>query len=562
MANSLFRTRKVGSPQASTSCASGRARQSFLRRVSGRTPAAGDFSELLRARDLVGIRTHQICQGDNSYARSPGGLRDHSFGTQRSTYWPVMFVTFRLLSSRTMPIRFPRQLLAFVLFPWNVSAQTVSPPQQRQLVHEIFQQLIAINTVGDSGTTRAARALAERLRAAGFPAKDVVLAGDNRNKQSLVVRLRGTGRKEPILFMAHLDVVEARREDWSFEPFRLTERDGYFYGRGTADIKSEVADLVANLLRLKSEGYVPKRDIILALTADEEGGNDNGVEWLVQHRPDLIRAAYAINTDAGGAQIEDGRRLRNPVQTSEKVYATFMFEVTNPGGHSSLPTRDNAIYTLAKALERLSGYQFPVRLTETTRTFFARLGEQHGGQLGSDLRAVSDKADTAAIGRLSLIPMYNSSMRTTCVATMLNAGHAENALPQRARATIQCRLLPGDTPAQARDTLIRVLGDSQVHVRVLGTPEESPASPLSPEVMSAVERVTKQMWPGVIVLPVMDPWSSDSRILRVAGTPVYGISGIFYDIDDVRSHGKDERILVQSFYEGVEFMYHLMKELS
>jgi acetylornithine deacetylase/succinyl-diaminopimelate desuccinylase-like protein len=473
-----------------------------------------------------------------------------------------MFATFRFLESRTMPTSFRHRLLALVLFPWNVSAQTVSPPAQRQLAHDIFQQLIAINTAGDSGTTRAARALADRLRAAGFPARDVILAGDNRNKQNLVVRLRGAGPKEPVLFLAHLDVVEARREDWSVAPFRLTERDGYFYGRGTADIKSEVADLVANLIRLKSEGYVPKRDIILALTADEEGGSDNGVEWLLQHRPELIRAAYAVNTDAGGAQIENGRRLRNPVQTSEKVYATFLFEVTNPGGHSSLPTRDNAIYTLAKGLERLSRYQFPVRLTETTRSFFARLGEQEGGRVGSDLRAVSTHADSAAVERLSLIPMYNSSMRTTCVATMLNAGHAENALPQRARATIQCRLLPGDTPTQARDTLVRVLADSQVHVSVLGTPEESPASPLLPEVMSAVDRVTKQMWPGVIVLPVMDPWSSDSRSLRVAGTPVYGISGIFYDIDDVRSHGKDERILVQSFYEGVEFMYRLMKELS
>jgi acetylornithine deacetylase/succinyl-diaminopimelate desuccinylase-like protein len=461
-----------------------------------------------------------------------------------------------------MPLRFSRPLLALALLPWNVSAQTVSPPAQRQLVHDIFQQLIAINTAGDSGTTRAARLLEERLSGAGFPSQDVVLVGDNPNKQSLVVRLRGSGRKAPILFMAHLDVVDARREDWSVEPFQLTERDGYFYGRGTADIKSEVADLVANLIRLKTEGYVPRRDIILALTAGEESGDDNGVQWLLQHRPALIQAAYAINTDAGGAQIEDGRRLRNPVQTSEKIYASYQLEVTSAGGHSSLPTRENAIYSLAAALERLSRYQFPVRLTQTTRSFFARLGEQHGGQIGSDLKSVSANRDSAGIERLSRIPMYNSSMRTTCVATKLDAGDAENALPQRARATIQCRLLPGDTPEQARDTLLRVVGDSLVHVSVLGTPEGSPESPLSPEVMSAVTRVTRQMWPGVIVLPVMDPWSSDSRILRVAGTPVYGISGIFYDIDDVRAHGKDERIPVQSFYEGVEFMYRLMKELA
>ena len=453
--------------------------------------------------------------------------------------------------------------VAMALVPATVSGQSLPPGPYRQLAREIFQQLIEINTAGDSGTTRAAEALAQRLKAAGFPNSDVVLAGPNPQKQNLVVRLRGRGRGEPILFLAHLDVVAARREDWSVEPFRLTERDGYFYGRGTSDIKSEVADLVVNLIRLRREGYVPKRDIIVTLTADEEGGEDNGVQWLLQHRPQLVHAAYVINTDAGGAQIEKGRRLRNPVQTSEKVYATYLFEVTSPGGHSSLPTRDNAIYALAKALERFSHYDFPVRLNETTRAFFARLGEQQTGQLGSDLRAVSrNTSDSSAVARLGGIPMYNSSMRTTCVATMLDAGHAENALPQRARATIQCRLLPGDTPAQVHDTLVRVVGDSLVRVSVVGHPEDSPASPVSPEVMSAVKRVTGQMWPGVIVLPVMDPWSSDSKHFRVAGTPVYGISGMFYDIDDVRAHGKDERVSVQSFYEGVQFMYRLMKQLS
>jgi acetylornithine deacetylase/succinyl-diaminopimelate desuccinylase-like protein len=458
----------------------------------------------------------------------------------------------------------PRLLaVGLTLLPALGSSQTLPPPAHRQLARDIFQQLIEINTAGDSGTTRAAEALAQRLKAARFPNSDVVLAGPNPQKQNLVVRLRGRGRGEPILFLAHLDVVAARREDWSVEPFRLTERDGYFYGRGTSDIKSEVADLVVNLIRLRREGYVPKRDIIVTLTADEEGGDDNGAQWLLQHRPQLVEAAYVINTDAGGAQIENGRRLRNPVQTSEKVYATYLFEVISPGGHSSLPTRDNAIYALAKALERFSHYDFPVRLNETTRAFFARLGEQQTGQLGSDLRAVSrNTSDSSAVARLGGIPMYNSSMRTTCAATMLDAGHAENALPQRARATIQCRLLPGDTPAQVRDTLVRVVGDSLVRVSVVGHPEGSPASPVSPEVMSAVKRVTGQMWPGVIVLPVMDPWSSDSRHFRVAGTPVYGISGMFYDIDDVRAHGKDERISVQSFYEGLEFMYRLMKELS
>jgi acetylornithine deacetylase/succinyl-diaminopimelate desuccinylase-like protein len=455
---------------------------------------------------------------------------------------------------------------ALALLPGALSGQSrqiLPPPVHRQLAREILQELIEINTVRDSGATPAAEALARRLRAGGFSADDVHLVGPKPRKQNLVVRLRGRGKAEPILFIAHLDVVEARPEDWSVEPFKLTERDGYFYGRGTSDIKDEAADLTANLLRLRREGYVPRRDIIVALTDDEEGGDDNGAAWLTQHRPDLVRAAYVINTDAGGAQMQNGRRLRNPVQTSEKLYATYRLEVTGPGGHSSLPTRTNTIYTLARGLDRLSRFDFPVRLTATTRTFFQRLADQESDSVARDLRAVSrEPPDPKAVERLSAVPMYNSSMRNTCVATMLEGGHAENALPQRARATVQCRLLPGDTPDQVRDTLIRVLADSSIHVTQEGDRQPAPESPLSPEVMRAVERITKSMWPGVIVLPVMDPWSSDSRQFRLAGFPVYGISGVFYDIDDVRAHGKDERISVQSFYEGVEFMYRLMKELT
>src|SRR4051812_42584256 len=254
-------------------------------------------------------------------------------------------------------------ILAFALHPDPILAQTLPPPTQRQLARDLFQQLIEINTVGDSGTTRAAETLAQRLRAAGFPDSDVLLAGSNPKKQNLIVRLRGRGKAQPILFLAHLDVVEARREDWSVDPFRLTERDGYFYGRGTLDIKNEAATLVANLIRLRQEKYVPSRDIILALTDDEEGGDFNGAAWLTEHRPDLVRAAYAINTDAGGAQMQNGRRLRNPVQTSEKLYVTYRLEVTGPGGHSSLPTRNNTIYILARGLDRLSSFEFPVRLT-------------------------------------------------------------------------------------------------------------------------------------------------------------------------------------------------------
>jgi acetylornithine deacetylase/succinyl-diaminopimelate desuccinylase-like protein len=453
--------------------------------------------------------------------------------------------------------------VALLLLPGRLSAQTLPPADHRQLARAIFQELIEINTTRDSGATRAATALADRLRSAGFGSRDLHLVGPKPHKQNLVVRLRGTGKRPPILFLAHLDVVEARREDWSLEPFKLTEQGGYFYGRGTMDIKDEAAGLVANLLRLKTEGYRPDRDIIVALTDDEEGGDDNGVQWLLQNRPNLIKAGYVINTDAGGGQMEKGRRLRNPVQTSEKIYATYLLEVTADGGHSSLPPEDNAIYTLAAGLGRLAAFDFPVRLNSATRSFFSRLAEQDSGQVARDLKAVSTEAhDSAAAGRLARVPMYNSSMRTTCVATMLQAGHAENALPQRAQATIQCRLLPDESPERTRATLVRVLADSLIKATLSAPADPSPASPPSPEVMSAVEKVTSAMWPGVITLPVMDPWTTDGRHFRAAGTPVYGVSGVFYDISDVRAHGKDERILVRSFYEGVEFAYRLMKELT
>jgi acetylornithine deacetylase/succinyl-diaminopimelate desuccinylase-like protein len=458
-----------------------------------------------------------------------------------------------------------RLALALSLLAGPALAQAVPPPATRQLARDILAELVAINTTTDSGSTRAAEALVKRLTAAGFRAEDVVLAGPKPHKQNLVVRLRGKGKGEPILFLSHLDVVEAKREDWSLDPFVLTERDGYFYGRGTSDIKDEVADLIANLIRLKSERFVPKRDIIVALTDDEEGGDDNGASWLLEHRPELIRAAYVINTDAGGGQMQDGKRLRNPVQTSEKIYASYFLEVTSPGGHSSLPPppQENAIYTLARALDRVAAFRFPIRLNETTRGFFTRMADQEGGQLAADLRAVTaGNPDSAALDRLARLPLYNSAMRNTCVATMLEAGHAENALPQRARATIQCRLLPGESPAGVRDTLARVVADPQVRVTLDGEPGASPASPLSPEVMKAIESATKASWPGVVVLPVMDPWSSDGVRFRQAGIPVYGVSGVFIDVDDYRAHGQDERIEVQAFYEGVEFMYRLMRELT
>ena len=448
--------------------------------------------------------------------------------------------------------------------PCAVQAQTLPPADHQQLAREIFKELVEINTTEAKGSTPAAQALATRFRAAGFPDSDVVLVGPHRDHQNLVVRYRGNGTgAKPVLFIAHLDVVEALAEDWSMDPFKLTERDGYFYGRGSSDIKDEVADLASNFLRLKREGFVPTRDLMLAFTDDEEGGDFNGASWLVANRRDLVDVAYVINLDAAGGQLKNGKHLRNPVQTSEKVYVTYRLEVVNPGGHSSMPVPDNAIYRLADGLRRLARFDFPLTLNETTRAFFQAISKQEPGQVGADLLAITrPKPDPRAVKRLGASPFYHAMMRNTCVATMLQAGHAENALPQRAQATVQCRLLPGEDPERVRETLRRVVADSQIAVTIANEPKPSPASPVDPEVMDPVRRITSDMWPGALVLPVMDPWSTDGLYFRLAGIPVYGVSAVFIDVDDTRAHGRDERIGVKEFYEGVEFMYRLIQELG
>jgi acetylornithine deacetylase/succinyl-diaminopimelate desuccinylase-like protein len=439
----------------------------------------------------------------------------------------------------------------------------VPPPEYQRLAREILAEIIAIDTTREKGATPAAEALAARLLAGGFAPEDVQIVGPRPHKGNLVVRLRGRGDGRPVLFASHLDVVEARPEDWSYDPFALTEEDGWFYGRGTLDIKGECADLVTNLLRLKAGGYVPRGDFIVALTDDEEGGEDNGARWLLEHRRELIDAAFVVNTDAAGGQIEDGVRVRNPVQTGEKGYVTYALEVRNAGGHSSMPRPDNAIYTLARGLARFAEFEFPVRFTETTRAYVRAMAARAGEPERSDLvAAAAMPPDPEAIARVARTPLYNAMLRTTCVATMAQAGHAENALPQRASASLQCRLLPGDEIEAVRAAIVQALDDPQIAVSVVGRPVVAPASPVLPGLMASVQRVTDEMWPGVVVLPVMDVWSTDGVHYRRAGLPVYGVSGIFFDVDDVRSHGKDERIAVQAFYEGVEFMYRFMKDLG
>ena len=444
------------------------------------------------------------------------------------------------------------------------SVDTMSPDVHRKLAREIFRELVEINTTLNHGSTMAAEAMADRLSKAGFAAGDIKLVGPQPQHMNLVVRYKGKGTLPPVLFIGHLDVVEALPEDWSMDPFKFNERDGYFYGRGTLDMKCDDASLVANLIRLKQEGFIPERDIIVALTEDEESGDANGIEWLLNNRRDLIHAEYCINPDGGGGDIKNGRETAMNIQTSEKIYLDYTFEVHNKGGHSSLPVKENAIYRLASALTRLSDYDFPISLNETTRMYFERNALQESGQTKADMLAMATApTDMTAAKRLAASsPNYNANMRTTCVATMLNGGHAQNALPQTAQANINCRMLPDENPDSVLATLRKVVADSMVTITCTYASIQGPRSPIRKDVLETVDKLTASIWPGVIVTPSMSTGASDGRFLRAAGMPVYGISGMFIDVDDIRAHGRDERIGMKQFYDGVEFMYRFMKALT
>ena len=454
-------------------------------------------------------------------------------------------------------------VLALTGAPFSAAAQTLSPNQQ--LAREIYKELVEINTVTPTGDTfQAAEAMAARLRAAGYSAGDLQVFNPAPRKGNLVARLHGTGARKPILLMAHLDVVEARREDWSVDPFKLLEKDGYFYARGSGDDKFMAATFVSNMIRYKQEGYRPDRDIILLLETDEEIGDKDavGIQWMIKNHRDLIDAEFALN-EGGRVGLKNGKPLRNDLQTSEKVFVNYSFEVKNSGGHSSLPTRDNAIYHLAEGLARLSKYDFPVALNETTRAWLELAAPLEDPQIGAAMNSVaSGRPDPAALARLSAMPAYNAQLRTTCVATMLEGGHAFNALPQRAQANFNCRVLPGEPIEDVQKTLVRVVDDNQISVTPTLIDPSSKPSPLNPEIVQAVERVTAKFWPGIPVIPTMSAGATDGLFLRNAGIPTYGTSGLAGDIDDVRSHGRDERILVKSFNDGQEYLYQLVKALS
>jgi acetylornithine deacetylase/succinyl-diaminopimelate desuccinylase-like protein len=448
-----------------------------------------------------------------------------------------------------------------------------APQEYQRLAHDIFKQLIEINTTDSAGNvTSAAEAMAKRLREAGFDEPDIQIAGPRENKKNLVVRYHGSGARKPVLFIGHLDVVEARREDWTVDPFIFLEKDDYFYGRGTEDMKSGDALLVTSFIRLKKEGYVPDRDLILALTADEEGGTANGVDWLLTTHRNWIEAEYCINLDGGEFEKDKGRQLLAGLQASEKVYADYQFESLNAGGHSSVPSPDNAIYHLAGALNRLQTFSFPAHMGEITRKYFLHAAALSSGQTAANMRAVAkEPANPAAVLQLSQVPYFNSLLHTTCVATMLTGGHATNALPQMARANVNCRIIPGEDPEAVRKTLENVAADPQVSVTIVPVKAADgslvaqvgvPPSPLLPEVVQAEEKTVHSLWPGLPVVPTMSTGATDGHFLRMAGIPTYGIACMFFELDDNRAHGKDERIGIKDFYDGVEISYRLIKNLS
>ena len=428
------------------------------------------------------------------------------------------------------------------------------------LSKEIYAELIAFRSTADmpENVKAAAEVIQRRLIDAGFPAEDVQVVSPDPALGSVVARFRGQApgggppTREPVMLMAHIDVVDALRSDWDFEPFELREIDGYFYGRGTEDNKAGIAHIVTSFIWMRDEGYVPDRDLIAVFTADEETSSD-AIKYLVRERRDLVDSAFAINADAGGGELFDGEPNIFNVQAAEKIYVTFRFTATNPGGHSSRPRPDNAIYELTMALARLSEFTFPVDVGEVARLYFERSSSFTDGQAAVDMQAVAkDPPDGAAAARLSAdSPFYNAILHTTCVATRLAAGHADNALPQTAEATVNCRVLPGQNP-----------DDVEIQITRVNTPTASDPSPLTEEIMGILEPIVEDMWPGVPIIPTMSPGATDGNYVRNAGIPVYGVAAIFGDPNDSRAHGQNERVGIKEYYDAQEFWYRLLKSLS
>lgn len=467
-----------------------------------------------------------------------------------------------------------KSLLALALAPLLMAAAPAPtpgmtpgplPPAANQaLAHDALRDMVAIRSVHDVGTAEVAKVIEKYLRAGGFTDQDITIVADPKypKQVNVVVRLKGKGKAKPVLWNGHEDVVEAKPEDWTVDPFKLTEKDGFFYGRGSSDMKQDDAAMLASLVRLKQEGFVPDRDIIIAFTADEEVGlEQDGPAYLLRDHRALIDAEYAIDTDGANGEIVDGKRIALGMETGEKTYVTLLLEVTNRGGHSSEPRPDNAIYTLAAGLGRLAHFQFPYKLNASTRLYFQREAALQDPQIKADMLAVSgDTPDLSAAARLARNPGMNAILHSTCVATMLSGGHQENALAQRATATVQCRIMPDETAEQTRHTIETVVDDPDIHVTLPEAVVSGPESPPPPALLAKVQKVTDSMWPGVPVIPAMGAGASDGLYFRGAGIPTYGINGVFEN--ESRMHGRDERVGVAAFYESVEFTYRLMKETS
>lgn len=466
-------------------------------------------------------------------------------------------------------------VLGFVTWGGLAGAQTFSAAD-RQLAHDIFQQLVTTDTTHSSGSTRvAAEAMRDRLLKAGFPAGDMEVVGPRDQRLNLVVRYRSAkgATQKPVMFICHLDVVEAKRSDWTMDPFQLTEKDGFFYGRGTQDVKDGDAALVTSLILLKRAGFVPKRDIIVALTADEEGGADNGVDWLLKNRPDLVNGSVVINPDAGGVVLKDGKATEMDFEATEKLYADYQLVATSAGGHSSLPRPDNPIYEVGDALARLEKQPFPAELNEVTRAYLTNEARNApADRRGLIERVLATPMDQAAAQELSADPRMNATLRTTCVATMISGGHAPNALPGSATANVNCRILPGHPPEEVRQRLISVFADPKLTVNYVdnagvvfpSAPTKGPMAPppIREDVLRPLKKVADAEFGPVPVLPTMETGASDSIYTLASGIPSYGISGMGIDEGDDRAHGRDERIRVEAFYKGVEFEWRFMRALG
>jgi acetylornithine deacetylase/succinyl-diaminopimelate desuccinylase-like protein len=441
-------------------------------------------------------------------------------------------------------------------------------PVQKQM-RAIYQELVETNTTNSVGScTVAAQKMAKRLKAGGFKDSElqIIIPPGGPKKGNLVARLKGDGSKKPLLLLAHIDVVEAKREDWERDPFKLVEENGMFYARGASDDKAMAAAFVNNMLLYKKEKLPLKRDVIMALTCDEElvPSKFDGAEYLVNHHRALIDAEIALNEGGGGLLDKDGKPVRHGIQAGEKIYQSFQLEVTNPGGHSSAPFKDNAIYHLADGLSRLGQFSFPFKLSPVTRAYYERMSTIEKGQVAQDMKAIlQDPPDQAALDRLYAVsPVHNSTVRTTCVATKVDAGHADNALPQRARATVNCRILPGEPIAEVQATLQRVVADDKIKITRIGDGVDGPMPPMTPVLMTAVEEISNAMWPGVPVVPTMSTGGTDGRFLNNAGIWTYGISGMFHGPEGSGAHGLNEHIRVKSLYDGQEYLYRLGKRLA